>query len=287
MKRIHLPFQRIDLNLLENRINANGSLMAYTDKCGFFLCQRGEARLSINNQTFRIRKGDVYLYLPATYAYVLETSPDLKGITYKSTTDYVLPLIAESRFIKDIITLRNNPCISLTPKCQRSIEDLVLAIESRQEMLEDATNEYCQNILFHAITKLAESLIHEIIFYFISMQPVSMSKLDNKDYILQNFIINLMSRYKEHREIAYYAHLQNLTPRYFSSVIKEKSSRTPQQWVVQMVVNSVKQTLLYTPKSIKEIAEEFHFANQSFLGKYFKEYVGMSPKDFREKMKMS
>ena len=87
-------------------------------------------------------------------------------------------------------------------------------------MLEDATNEYCQNILFHAIIKLAESLIHEIIFYFISMQPVSMSKLDNKDYILQNFIINLMSRYKEHREIAYYAHLQNLTPRYFSSVIK-------------------------------------------------------------------
>ena len=54
-----------------------------------------------------------------------------------------------------------------------------------------------------------------------------------------------------------------------------------------MVVNSVKQTLLYTPKSIKEIAEEFNFANQSFLGKYFKEYVGMSPKDFREKMKMS
>jgi AraC-like DNA-binding protein len=35
--------------------------------------------------------------------------------------------------------------------------------------------------------------------------------------------------------------------------------------------------------SIKEIAQELNFANQSFLGKYFKEHVGMSPKEYRKK----
>jgi AraC-like DNA-binding protein len=35
-------------------------------------------------------------------------------------------------------------------------------------------------------------------------------------------------------------------------------------------------------KNIKEIADELHFPNQSFLGKYFKEHVGMSPSEFRK-----
>ena len=34
-------------------------------------------------------------------------------------------------------------------------------------------------------------------------------------------------------------------------------------------------------KSIREIAEEMNFANQSFLGKYFKEHIGMSPSQYR------
>ena len=32
---------------------------------------------------------------------------------------------------------------------------------------------------------------------------------------------------------------------------------------------------------LKEIAQELNFSNQSFLGKYFKEHVGMSPSEYR------
>ena len=35
-------------------------------------------------------------------------------------------------------------------------------------------------------------------------------------------------------------------------------------------------------KSIKEITEYMNFPNQSFLGKYFKEHVGMSPSEYRK-----
>jgi AraC-like DNA-binding protein len=34
--------------------------------------------------------------------------------------------------------------------------------------------------------------------------------------------------------------------------------------------------------SIKEIAQQLNFPNQSFLGKFFKERVGMSPSDYRK-----
>jgi AraC-like DNA-binding protein len=35
-------------------------------------------------------------------------------------------------------------------------------------------------------------------------------------------------------------------------------------------------------KSIKEITEELNFPNQSFLGKYFKEHVGLTPTAYRK-----
>jgi transcriptional regulator GlxA family with amidase domain len=36
-----------------------------------------------------------------------------------------------------------------------------------------------------------------------------------------------------------------------------------------------------TTKSIKEITMEMNFPTQSFLGKFFKEHMGMSPSDYR------
>lgn len=284
MKNIHLPFQRIELSVLEDRIMASGSLMSYTDTCGFFLCQRGQVRISINSRELTIKAGDVFLYLPASYICVLETSPDLMGITYKSSVNFVLPLVAESRYTKDILSLRNNPCVSLTEQQRKQVEMIVEVIETRKQMMHKE-DEWCQRILLHSISKMGEALIHEILYYFFASRPSTELQLDNKDHVLQTFIINLMEHYRDNREVSYYAQLQCLTPRYFSSIIKEKSGKTPQQWIIQMVINSCKQTLLYTPKSIKEIAQEFNFANQSFFGKYFKEYAGLSPKDFRAQQK--
>lgn len=280
MKSVTLPFQSIELSLLEDRIKASGSLMSYTDTCGFFLCQKGFVRLSINSQERTIQAGDVFLYLPATYICVLEISPDLMGITYKSSVNFVLPLVAESRYTKNILSLRNNPCVSLSDQQRHQVEMIVEGIEMRKQML-SREDEWCQSILLHAISKMGEALIHEILYYFFASKPQEEIKLDSKDHILQTFIINLMQHFRECREVSFYAQQQCLTPRYFSSIIKEKSGKTPQQWIIQMVINSCKQTLLYSPKSIKEIAQEFHFANQSFFGKYFKEYTGVSPKEFR------
>ena len=48
------------------------------------------------------------------------------------------------------------------------------------------------------------------------------------------------------------------------------------------VIVEIRMLLKYTGKSIKEIAEIMHFTSQSFLGKYFKEHVGVSPKDYRK-----
>ena len=85
--------------------------------------------------------------------------------------------------------------------------------------------------------------------------------------------------------MAFYAELQHITPRYFSSIIKEKSGQTASRWIVQLVIAEAKRYLESTDLSIKEVAAMLNFPNQSFFGKYFKQHVGMSPNDYRRDSK--
>ena len=50
---------------------------------------------------------------------------------------------------------------------------------------------------------------------------------------------------------------------------------------MESAIEHIKYRLKHSDKSIKEIAEEFNFPNQSFFGKYVKSYLGMSPARYR------
>ena len=64
-------------------------------------------------------------------------------------------------------------------------------------------------------------------------------------------------------------------------MVKLISKRTPNDWIDDYVVLELRVLLRNSSKTIKEITEMLHFPNQSFLGKYFKEHVGMSPSEYR------
>jgi AraC-like DNA-binding protein len=63
--------------------------------------------------------------------------------------------------------------------------------------------------------------------------------------------------------------------------VKQVSRRTPNEWIDHYVTLEIRVLLKNSAMSIKEIAQTLHFPNQSFLGKYFKEHVGMSPSKYR------
>lgn len=60
------------------------------------------------------------------------------------------------------------------------------------------------------------------------------------------------------------------------------SRRTPNDWIDNYVVMELRVLLKNTTKSIKEISQDMCFPNQSFMEKYFKEHVGMSPMSYRK-----
>ncbi|GKG74987.1 hypothetical protein CE91St1_41300 [Parabacteroides goldsteinii] len=58
--------------------------------------------------------------------------------------------------------------------------------------------------------------------------------------------------------------------------------RAPLELINETAIEHIKHRLKHSDKSIKEIAEEFNFPNQSFFGKFVKAHTGMSPARYRD-----
>lgn len=117
---------------------------------------------------------------------------------------------------------------------------------------------------------------------FLSKRVPQHSRLQTRCYaIFDHFVRLVASHYVEHRDVQWYADEMQITPKYLSEVVKEVSGRTASQWITNFVITELKSLLRNSDLSIKEIAVEMNFANQSFLGKYFKNIVGISPMEFR------
>ena len=107
------------------------------------------------------------------------------------------------------------------------------------------------------------------------------AKPSRQDEIVARFLQCVHENYREHREVGFYATQLGLSLKYMSHVIYEKTGRHPSKWIKDYVILEAKTMLRSGNYSIQQIADELHFPNQSFFGKYFKEAVGVSPKKWK------
>lgn len=281
-----LPYEKISLVELEENLLNNDSPSDVIDVCGFFLCQHGWAKVLLNKQTYIIKEGDVYIYTPASYIRLIERSEDLEGMAVKSWLNVVIPFIKNTMDTQQLLQLRDKPCITLTTEQRHRLEHLTDMLEEHRLRLESMNGDALgAGILRQQINNLAETCFDELLYDYFCNTGIEPVQQDGRDKIFQLFMLSLMRNYKKHREVSYYAQEQCLSPRYFSTVVREKSGHTASEWIIEMVVSNACQMLSHTDKSIKEIADELNFPTQSFFGKYFKNYVGISPKEYKKRGK--
>ena len=102
------------------------------------------------------------------------------------------------------------------------------------------------------------------------------------EVIFTKFIKLVETHFRQERRVSWYAQQLCITAKYLSETVKNVSRRTPNEWIDNYVILELRVLLRNSTKNIKEISEELNFPNQSFMGKYFKEHVGMSPSQYRK-----
>ncbi|MDR1501564.1 MAG: helix-turn-helix domain-containing protein [Prevotella sp.] len=66
-----------------------------------------------------------------------------------------------------------------------------------------------------------------------------------------------------------------------SSVCKELDGQTAKKCIDEQIIINAQIVLNTTTLTVAQIADEFNFPNASFFTKFFKENVGITPKEYR------
>ena len=106
--------------------------------------------------------------------------------------------------------------------------------------------------------------------------------LRQSDRIYRRFMLLLSTNTNVNRSVKSYADELCVSPKYLTSVCRKHSDATTSELIAMAVISRVKQLLLYSDLSIKEVASEMGFDNLSFFGKYVKKHLGLSPNHYRK-----
>lgn len=241
---------------------------------GFLLCKAGNITLRMDGNIYDICSGNLYIYPAFSETKILNVSNDFTGIAGITDFNSVMSSIHSASDSLSYIHMRFHPLVSLDAGQVERIEEVVSCIEHRANLQMELKEQ--------VVYAFSQALCYEIVGVYMEKMQVPQGRQSRKDKMLQQFISDLNEHFKTHRDVAFYAEAQYITPRHFATQIHAKSGRTPLQWIAMFTIIEAKRLLDNPKMSIKEIAEKLHFPEQASFGRYFKKYTGISPTEYRQ-----
>ncbi len=130
----------------------------------------------------------------------------------------------------------------------------------------------------------------DAIFYALSLLLVRATRLSQKTQgkrtlVTQDFLFTFQELIEENFLILktpkQYAEKMNVTPNYLNALCKKKSGKSAGELIRQRVLLEAKRLLAHTKLSVSEISFKLGFEDNSYFGRFFKKYNGLTPDQFR------
>ena len=240
------------------------------------ICLHGKVQYSVDTEEHLVKAGDVIIINEGTVTDNYMLSPDCKGIAILMSYDFFRETIKGMHELSQLFLFsRTHPVFSLS-------QDEITAIKAYFRAIKYKVDDNAHHFRADVVRSLMMSMIYDISNVIYRIQAANDKRQTRAEAIFASFIKLVEDNFRHERRVGWYGEQLCITPKYLSETVKMVSKRTPIEWIDNYVTLEMRVLLKNTNMSIKEIAQELHFPNQSFLGKFFKEHVGMSPTDYRK-----
>ena len=240
------------------------------------LCTEGSAQFTIDTQKHDVRKNDIIVISDRHVIDNYVASNDINGLAMMLSVNFFYEVVNDVRDVSLLFLFsRNHPVVSLN-------EDEVETFKEYFFFLKKKVAENNNHFKRDLVRTMVLAMFYDLSNVIYRVQQVENKRQTRADAIFTQFIRLVEDNYKRERRVSWYAEHMCITPKYLSETVKTVSKHTPNEWIDKYVTLEARVLLKTSTMTIKEISDELHFANQSFLGKFFKEHVGMSPSAYRK-----
>lgn len=245
-------------------------------------CIEGKIQLNINGKEYRLQAGEAFVCLPTTIMSNMLLSPQHKVSLIGFSTKFLQQTVKREKAAeKALYYLYKNPVFAKSSEEKtKGNHNFNLYYQLIIDKINDSSHRYRQEILGYLFSALFHEMLAGIQKHYDETEETETGTSRSKQ-IFKQFMEELTADGGIHRSVTHYADLLCYSPKYLSAAIKEVSGHTPTEWINEYAIEQIKHQLKHSEKSIKEIAADFNFPNQSFFGKYIKTHLGMSPARYR------
>ena len=240
------------------------------------LCTSGHAQYTVDTKMHEVSAGDVIIISEEQVVADYKLSDNCKGIALIMSYNFFQNIVSGIHELSPLFLFaRTHPVFHLDDNQTKALEN---DIEHIKEKIADVGHRFRREL----VVTMLKALIIDMSNIIYQFQQVGDEMQTRAEVIFRDFIQAVEKNYRTERRVSWYAQQLCITSKYLSETVRTVSRRTPSDWLDSYVTRELRVMLRNSTMSIKQIADELNFANQSFLGKYFKEHVGMSPSKFRK-----
>ena len=243
-------------------------------------CCRGHMRVQVNLTEYELKENHMLITMSGDVGLCLDISDDCNiGLIAWNSDAYTHTSAATSGEMAITVRKRivTSPLLELTPD---DMDELLTIYTAMRRKMQQPDFRFKRQILMSYMQVL----------YCMCCQRVACTAADTGQEPAATRSVQLFDRFMElvktyyatQRKIGFYADRLCVTPKYLSQVIYEVSGRHATYWIRSYVILQAKALLGSSQLTIQQIADQLHFANQSFFGSYFKKAVGCSPSAYRD-----
>ena len=186
-------------------------------------------------------------------------------------------------FTDTFFNLQQSKTISLLSIFNPIIDNKLLKVDTYIETIkyvELIKIEYSKHVIDY-------SILQNLVFTFLlKLENIAQAQYKTNIIIAEQdiyfqFISLLENKFKTEHKVSYYAKMLNATPKKINSILLQVIGKTISELIIERVILEAKRLLVYSNKSIKEIAYELGFEDNYYFSRTFKIQTSLSPELFR------
>lgn len=242
-------------------------------------CHRGTAAFIFNNEPYKCKAGEFVFWFADSRIADLSFSKNFKASV----------LLVEKEFLNDNI-----------PDLSRSIDATLHSNRYPVLHLHDKEDKHRIMLNFQLLYDKSKQTEHrfydevlklQMRLFILEMWHIFSNDFEHRKRTMQTgtlyarFIHLLQEHSMREREVQFYANQLNITAKYLNLVCKQNSGVTASEWIQRFAKERLELLLQNTQLNITEIANEMDFSSRSFFTRYVKKVLGVTPKEYRNRLK--
>ena len=235
----------------------------------------GGVDVQLDNARWRV-PSPCLLIVPAQIVHGFNFSSDVNGPVV-TATQRPLESLAALVMPELLQTIRKPAVMSLADDSRHAdaLMPLFLAIEREARM--HAVGQFAAGM------SLLAALFVQVARLGHAGTPTPLVERVRKTVQIEKFRALVDVNFKKHLPMSFYANQLGVTPGQLTRLCREVLGRSALAVINARLVHEAQRELVFTPSSIKQLADALGFDDEAYFGRFFRKQTGLTPREFRAK----